>query len=58
MLEYVKVMDNSSHVEVSILVRELNSGISYITSFGIVVVSPTRQHTRDAVDGEHVNNEG
>ena len=51
-------MDNSSHVEVSILVRELNSGISYITPFGIVVVSPTRQHTRDAVDGEHVNNEG
>ena len=58
MLEYIKVMDNSSHVEVSILVRELNSRISYITSFGIVVVSPTRQHTRDTVNGEHVNNEG
>jgi len=58
MLEYVKVMDNSSHVEVSILVRELNSGISYITSFRIIVVSPTRQHTRDTVDGEHVNDEG
>jgi hypothetical protein len=56
-LEYIKVMDNSSHVEVSILIRELNSGISYITTFRIVVVSPTRQHTRDAVDGEHVNNE-
>ena len=57
MLEYVKVMDNSSHIEVSILIRELNSGISYITPFRIVVVSPTRQHTRDAVDGKHVNNE-
>lgn len=31
---------DSGHVKVSVLIGELNSRISYVTAFGIVVISP------------------
>lgn len=42
MFENVEVMNNSGHVKVSILIRELNSGVSDVTSFGVVIVPSTR----------------
>ena len=41
MFEYVKVVNDSSHVEVGVLVGELDSGISNVSTFRVVVVTST-----------------
>ncbi len=41
MFKDVQVVDDSSHVEVSVLVGELDSGITDITTLWIVVVTAT-----------------
>lgn len=58
MLKDVKVVDDSGHVEVGVLVGELDSGVSYIPSFRVVVVAPTGEHTSSTVHREHVEDEG
>jgi len=42
MFDDIQMVDNSSHVEVGILVREFNSRVSHVTAFWVVVISSTR----------------
>lgn len=58
MFKDVEVVDNPCHVEVGVLVGKLDSGVTYVTSFRVVVVAPTGEHARSAVDREHVGNKG
>lgn len=58
MLNCVEVVDEPCHVEVGVLVGELDSGISYITTFWVVVVAPTGKHTSSTVDRQHVDDKG
>ena len=57
-LKVVKVVDDSSHVKVSVLVGKLNSGVPYVTTFGVVVVPPAREHTSGTVHGQRVSRKG
>ena len=50
-------MDDPSHVKISVLVRKLYSRVTYITSFGVIVITSTRKHTRSTVNGKHVKKE-
>jgi hypothetical protein len=50
-------MNDPSHVKVSVLVRKFYSRITYITSFGIIVITSTRKHTRSTVNGKHIEEE-
>ena len=52
------MVDDSRHVEVCILVRKLNSGVTNVTSFRVVVVSTTGEHTCSTVHRKHVEDEG
>jgi hypothetical protein len=40
-LKDVKVVDDSRHVEVGVLVGELDSGVTYVPAFRVVVVAAT-----------------
>ena len=57
-LKEVKVVDDSSHVKVGVLVRELNSRVSHVPTFRIVVITPTREHTSGTVHRQHIDNKG
>ena len=50
MFKYVEVVNDSGHVEVAVLVGELDSGVSNVSTLGVVVVAPTGQHARCTVD--------
>lgn len=52
------MVDDSCHVEVGVLVRELDSGVTYVTTFRVVVVATTGKHTCSTVHREHVEDEG
>jgi hypothetical protein len=41
-LKNIKVVDDPCHVEVGILVRKLNSGVTYVTTFRVVIITTTR----------------
>ena len=41
MFKYIKVVNDSSHVEVAVLVGKFDSGISNVSTFGVVVVTST-----------------
>ena len=57
-LKDIKVVDDSCHVEVGVLVGKLNSGVTHITTFRVVIVAPTGEHASCAVHRQHIKYKG
>jgi hypothetical protein len=52
------MVDKPSQVKVTVLIRELNSRISYVSTLGVVVISTTGEHTSSTVERKHKEDKG
>jgi hypothetical protein len=52
------MMDKSSQIKVTVLIRKLDSRISYVSTFGVVVISTTGKHTSSTVERKHKEDKG
>ena len=57
-LKDIKVVNDPRHVKVGVLVGKLNSGVTYITTFRVVIVAPTGKHASCAVHRQHIKYKG
>ena len=58
MLKNIKMVDDSCHVEVGVLVGKLNSGVTYVSTLRIIIVAPAGEHASCAVHRQHIKYKG